>query len=59
MDGTIQQALYGGHLPPPTNQSGLRTPDSAVLVSHGQQPLGGDGFIRTLDAHHLRLTQSR
>ncbi len=28
-------------------------------VTHAQQPLGRDGLIGTLDAHHLRLTQSR
>ena len=34
-------------------------PDCATLFRHAQQAVGGHRFIGTLDAHHLRLTQSR
>ena len=33
VDGAVQQALDGGHLPAPTDQSRLSTPDSAMPVS--------------------------
>ena len=56
IDGAVQQAHSGGHFPLPTDQSRLSPHDSAVLVSHAQQPLGDDGFIRTLNADHLRFT---
>ena len=41
VDCAVQQALDGGHLPPPTDQIRLGTPDSAMLFAHAQQPTGG------------------
>ena len=41
VDCTVQQALNGGHLPPPTDQIRLSTPDGAMLFAHAQQPMGG------------------
>ena len=56
VDGALQQALSGGHFPPPTDQIRLRTPDSAMPFAYAQQAMGRDGLIGTLDAHHLRFT---
>ena len=58
-DCTLQQPLNGGHLPPPTDQVRLSTPDSPVLFLHAQQSTGGHRPVGTLDAHPLRLTESR
>ena len=49
----------GGHLPPPTDQIRLGTPDAAMPVRHAQQPLGRHWLVGTLDPNHLRLAQSR
>ena len=59
VDGTVQQALDGGHLPPPTDQIRLSTPDSAMPFAHAQQPMGGHRFVGTLDLNQLRLAESR
>ena len=59
LDCTVQHALNGGHLPPPTNQIRLGTLDQAMPFLHAQQPLGRDRLIGTLDPNHLRLTESR
>ena len=59
LDGTVQQALDGGHLPPPTYQIRLSTAGTAMLFPHAQQPLGRDGLIRTLDLNLLGLAESR
>ena len=59
LDRTVQHALNGGHLPPPTHQIRLGAPDQAMPFPHAQQPAGRDRLIGTLDAHHLRLTQGR
>ena len=59
VDGTVQQALDGGHLPPPTDQIRLSAPDGAMLISDVQQPMGRDGLIGTLDLNQLRLTEGR
>ena len=40
VDRTLQQALDGGHLPPPTDQIRLSTPDGAMLFAHAQQAMG-------------------
>jgi hypothetical protein len=56
---TVQQAVNGGHLPPPTHQSRLGTLDSVMPFFHTQQPMGAHWFLKTLDAHHLRFTESR
>ncbi len=59
LDCTVQQALNGRHLPPPTNQIRLGTPDTAMLFEHAHQPLGRDRLIGTLDLSQLRLAQGR
>ena len=59
LDRTVQQALNGGHLPPPTDQIRLGALDKAMPFLHAQQPLGRDRLIGTLDVHHLRLAESR
>ena len=59
LDCTVQQALDGGHLPPPTDQIRLGTPDTAMLFAHAQQPAGRDRFIGTLDLNQLGLTEGR
>ena len=57
LDCTVQQALNGGHLPPPTDQIRLDTLDEAMPFLHAQQPLGRDGLIGTLDLNQLRLSR--
>ncbi len=59
VDGTLQQTLDGRHLPAPTNQMRLSTPDSATPLRHAQQPLGAGRLIGAFDAHTLDFTQSR
>ena len=59
VDCTVQQALDGGHLPPPTDQIRLSTPDSAMPFGHAQQPPGGHRLVGTLDLDHLRFAESR
>ena len=59
VDCTVQQALNGGHLPPPTDQIRLSTLDSAMPFPHAQQPMGRDRLIGTLDLNQLRLAESR
>ena len=59
LDCTVQQALNGGHLPPPTDQIRLSTPDSVMPFAHAQQAAGGHRLIGTLDLNQLGLTQSR
>ena len=59
LDRTVQQALNGGHLPPPTHQIRLDTLDQAMPFLHAQQPLGRDRLIGTLDLNQLRLAESR
>ena len=57
VDCALQQALNGGHLPLPTDQIRLSTPDSAMPFLHAQQPLGRDGLIGTLDLNQLSLSR--
>ena len=59
VDCTLQQALDGGHLPPPTDQIRLSTLDGAMPFPHAQQPAGGDWLVGTLDLNQLRLAESR
>ena len=59
VDCAVQQALDGGHLPPPTDQIRLNTPDSAMPFLHAQQPLGRDRLIGALDLNQLRLAERR
>jgi len=59
LDWTVQQAPHGGHLPLPTNQIRLSTPDSAMPFLHAQQGSAGHRFIGTLDLNQLRLTENR
>ena len=59
VDCTLQQALNGGHLPPPTDQIRLSTTDRTMLIAHAQQATGSHWFFGTLDPNQLRLTQSR
>ena len=59
IDGAVQQALDGGHLPPPTDQIRLSTPDGAMPVAHAQQPAGGHRLVGTLDLNQLSLAQGR
>ena len=59
LDCPVQQALDGGHLPPPTHQIRLGTPDQRDAVRHAQQPTGRDRLIGTLDLNQLRLAESR
>ena len=59
VDSPVQQALNGGHLPPPTDQIRLTTPYSAMLFAYAQQPLGGRGFLGTLNADQLGLAKNR
>ena len=40
VDRAVQQAFDGGHLPPPTDQIRLRTPDGKMPVADAQQALG-------------------
>jgi hypothetical protein len=49
----VQQALDGGHLPPPPDQVRLCTPDIVMPFAYAQQPVGRDGLIRTLDRNQL------
>ena len=58
VDGTVQQALDGGHFPSPTDQVRLGAPDRPILA-HAQQAADRNAFIGTLDPNRLRLTQSR
>src|SRR6476659_5325502 len=59
IDRPVQQALHGGHLPAPTNQSRLRTPDPRMPFAHAQQAKGGHRFLGALNPNHLRFTQNR
>ncbi len=59
VDGTLQQALDGGHFPTPTDEIGLSTPASAMAFAHAQQPMGGHRLVGTLDLNHLGFAQSR
>ena len=59
IDRTVQQALNGGHLPAPTNQSRLRTPDARMPFAYAQQAMGGHRFLGALDPNHLRFTENR
>src|SRR5262249_1559376 len=59
VDRTLQQALDGRQLPPPTDQTRLSTLSSAKPVSYAQQPVGGHWFLGTLDLDHLRFTEHR
>src|SRR5271165_6828516 len=59
VDGTLQQALDGGHLPAPTNKIRLSTPDSVTPLRHAQQPLGAGWLIGAFDADTLNFTESR
>ena len=59
IDGTLQQAFNGGHLPAPTDQIRLSTPGSAMPVGHAQQPTGGHRRVGTLDLNQLRFAESR
>ena len=59
IDCAVQQALDGGHLPPPTDQIRLSTPDGVMPFAHAQQAMGGHWLLGTLDANHLWLTESR
>src|SRR6476619_6412540 len=54
LEGALQQALHGGHLPPPTNQSRLRTPDPRMPFAHAQKAKGGHRFLGALNPNHLR-----
>jgi hypothetical protein len=47
IDGAVQQPLDGGHLPPPTDQSRLSTPDGAMPVADAQQSMGGFQTMRS------------
>src|SRR5271166_305996 len=58
VDGAVQQALDGGHLPAPTDQIRLSAPDRPILA-HAQQAADRNVVIGTLDANRLRLTESR
>src|SRR5262249_39946980 len=49
----------GGHLPLPTHQTRLSTPDSVTPFRHTQQPMGGHRLVGTLDADTLDFTESR
>src|SRR6516165_4340308 len=59
IDRALQQALNGGHLPLPTNEIRLRTPDSVMPIPHAQQPIGGHRRVGTLDLDQLRFAKSR
>ena len=59
IDRAVQQALNGGHLPPPTDQIRLSTPDSAMPFTHAQQPTGGHRLVGTLDLNQLGLAEGR
>jgi hypothetical protein len=58
VDCTIQQPLHGRHLPPPTDQIQLGTPDRAMLFIHAQQPIARHRLVGTLDPNQLRLSES-
>ena len=49
VDCAVQQALNGGHLPPPTDQIRLSTADGVMLIAHAQQATGGHRFFGALD----------
>ena len=49
VDGTVQQALDGRHLPAPTDQSRLGTADSAMPFADGQQAMGAHRLVSTLN----------
>src|SRR6478672_4281071 len=57
-DCTLQQPLNGGHLPAPTDQIRLSTPDGVMPFSHAQQAMGGHWFLGTLNVNELSLTHS-
>src|SRR6516165_7638254 len=57
VDGALQQALNGGHLPAPTDQLRLTTPASAMPGAHAQQPMGRHGRFATLDLNQLRFAE--
>jgi len=59
LDRTVQQALNGGHLPPPTHQIRLDMLDEAMPFFQAQQPLSRDGLIGPLDPNQLGLAQGR
>ena len=59
IDRAVQQALDGGHLPPPTDQSRLSTPDGAMPVADAQQAVGAHRLVGTLDLNQLGLAQGR
>ena len=59
LDGTLQQALDGPHLPVPTHQSRLGTLARVVPVWQAHQPPGGHRLVGALDVDQLRVAQGR
>ena len=57
IDRTVQQALDGRHLPPPTNKIRLGTPDAAMPFADAQQAMGAHRLVGTLDLNQLSLAQ--
>ena len=55
----VQEALDDGHLPPSTHQSRLSTPDGVMPFVDAQQAVRAHRLVSTLDADHLRFTESR
>ena len=60
IDRAVQHALDGGHLPPPTDQIRLSTPDTRDAVrAMPNSRRAGHRLIGTLDLNQLRLAESR
>jgi hypothetical protein len=59
VDGTVQQGVDGGHLPPPTDQIRLSMPGSTMPFSHAQQPTGRHRLVGTFDLNQLGFAQGR
>jgi hypothetical protein len=59
IDCTVQWALDRVHLPSPTDQIRLHTPDGAMPVADAQQAMRGHRFIGTLDLNQLSVAQGR
>ena len=57
VDGTVQEALNGGHFPCPTDQIRLNAPDRP-MPDHAQQPVCEYTLFGTFDLNQLRLAKS-
>jgi hypothetical protein len=57
VDGTVEQAFDGGHLPTSAHQGRFSTSDRTIPVRYTHQPLGGHGLLGALDLNQFRVPE--